>query len=630
MQHCYGVVRGPFQPNTMVDANEAAETAHEQSMAPRSDSTPERHLPPPLFQYRNQLEQGRIRLIRSVFSEENDAMRHGMCFELEEIAIPTAGNALKDPEKPYKALSYAWGVGKPNLLINIDAHIFYVTENLFKALYYLREERKSSLFWVDAICINQEDDEEKVGQLRQMSNVYRYADHVIAFLGGDSKALDLAMDQVCFLGEEALKMDISIIKSEELKNWPNLDNVNEREKKLEVVESVRRFMSRQSGGLIFGPKIKTSAIIELLNSKWFTRAWVVQELTMARKNCAIFAYGHKRAVAEYLWATNLLICIWTLDSWSSTLTPNSMLDDVFKACYIRIQTGIWPSKFPTNKAVKILGVRHKYLQGELQLSLKDLLTMIYVGDTKSPLDCRDPRDKFFAVLSMSEDANSLDGLVESRPRSWHYLYEEIARFMIKQGHVDLLSLTRDGDMALPSWVPDWSRQRRQPWGGLINGKGHEKTQLFNAGRGTNPVIYDDPKSSGLLSLDGYRVDTINEAGIEWVANDSDEFDWLSAHILLRDLDLFLSRSTRYDGADKDDARWRIPIGDKEQNRFAQVIKATDVSRKAAETMKTTIRTVDFHVPGSESYLNMMRSMYDSRPFLSATGYIGLCPSATRS
>jgi hypothetical protein len=99
----------------------------------------------------------------------------------------------------------------------------------------------------------------------------------------------------------------------------------------------------------------------------------------------------------------------------------------------------------------------------------------------------------------------------------------------------------------------------------------------------------------------------------------------------------LSRSTRYSHEAKEVALWKIPIGDKEYaTQLLQRTRASDSSRNAYELIKNTLDPnksrysfTKYFRPGVISYMNMARSMHRSRPFISATGYVGLCPSETQ-
>ncbi|PMD46760.1 HET-domain-containing protein, partial [Hyaloscypha variabilis F] len=96
----------------------------------------------------------------------------------------------------YEALSYVWGVvddsNKCGILVN--GAPFPVGENLWLALYHLRDKTGVQPLWIDAICINQKDELEKATQIREMKNIYSKASTVLAWLGTSNEYLDEAFD----------------------------------------------------------------------------------------------------------------------------------------------------------------------------------------------------------------------------------------------------------------------------------------------------------------------------------------------------------------------------------------------------------------------------------------------------
>lgn len=94
---------------------------------------------------------------------------------------------------PYIALSYTWSLSEdengqtspPECSITINDQRFPVQQNLYNALQYLAKRIRSRkcLFWVDAICINQEDGEERNAQVRRMKHIYENAHCIWAWLG---------------------------------------------------------------------------------------------------------------------------------------------------------------------------------------------------------------------------------------------------------------------------------------------------------------------------------------------------------------------------------------------------------------------------------------------------------------
>jgi len=86
---------------------------------------------------------------------------------------------------PYRCLSYAWGEPEPKQLVLIDGKYFYVQPNLFEFLKVIRADtaRTANKYWIDAICIDQNNTSERNHQVTQMGNIYSKAETVIAWLG---------------------------------------------------------------------------------------------------------------------------------------------------------------------------------------------------------------------------------------------------------------------------------------------------------------------------------------------------------------------------------------------------------------------------------------------------------------
>jgi hypothetical protein len=78
---------------------------------------------------------------------------------------------------PYEALSYVWG----------DASITHdpITTNLHAALERFRSLPPPEYLWIDQLCINQADDEERSRQVNMMGSIFGRAQRVIMWLGPD-------------------------------------------------------------------------------------------------------------------------------------------------------------------------------------------------------------------------------------------------------------------------------------------------------------------------------------------------------------------------------------------------------------------------------------------------------------
>jgi hypothetical protein len=85
----------------------------------------------------------------------------------------------------YEALSYVWGdmEAKASYFIEIEGTHMEITPNLYHALQALRVEENPRVIWLDSLCINQNDNQDKEIQIGMMLEIYRSAQHVIVYLG---------------------------------------------------------------------------------------------------------------------------------------------------------------------------------------------------------------------------------------------------------------------------------------------------------------------------------------------------------------------------------------------------------------------------------------------------------------
>ncbi|KAI1339869.1 heterokaryon incompatibility protein-domain-containing protein [Xylariaceae sp. FL0016] len=88
-------------------------------------------------------------------------------------------------ERPkYEALSYRWGDDKDMVNIVIDGVTCPVRRNLWDALCFLQSHQNDkSMYWMDALSINQSDISERSAQLRIMRHIYFRAQAVVIWLG---------------------------------------------------------------------------------------------------------------------------------------------------------------------------------------------------------------------------------------------------------------------------------------------------------------------------------------------------------------------------------------------------------------------------------------------------------------
>lgn len=190
----------------------------------------------------------------------------------------TIVDLVKEPDEThYEALSYSWG-GHLMLrrLINLNGHSYLVADTVFNALRELRLPDRERRLWIDAICINQGNLDEKSQQVGLMGLIYKTAQNVIVWLGKAPIQQKSAFD---------------------------------------FVHKVAAAEPSQIDSVCANVDTWQSPLQELMRARWWSRVWIVQEVVLARH--AMVRNGQY----EVEWET-LAKCFRNLSN-----LPNHRLDD---------------------------------------------------------------------------------------------------------------------------------------------------------------------------------------------------------------------------------------------------------------------------------------------------------------
>ncbi|KAI0906225.1 heterokaryon incompatibility protein-domain-containing protein [Ustulina deusta] len=103
----------------------------------------------------------------------------------DEIVCNLASAKLNG-DTQFEALSYTWGDLDKVTEITIGQTKCQVTVNLSFALRHLRFVNTPRILWVDAVCINQKDTNEKTQQVAIVGDIYHAASQVLAWIGEPS------------------------------------------------------------------------------------------------------------------------------------------------------------------------------------------------------------------------------------------------------------------------------------------------------------------------------------------------------------------------------------------------------------------------------------------------------------
>jgi hypothetical protein len=177
----------------------------------------------------------------------------------------------------YKALSYVWGAspasgGGSASLITVDGHGFPVSDNLLAALQHLRsiDGAQEALYWIDAVCINQGDVQERNHQVSLMRDIYAAAEQVVIWLG-----LADAESDAAFLA---------------VNNWAS---TNDEKRK----EGISLRVLRQNHSFFFS-----------LDSRftWLSRIWVLQEVAVSKQDPLLVCGSQSTPWSVFLQAWDIL------------------------------------------------------------------------------------------------------------------------------------------------------------------------------------------------------------------------------------------------------------------------------------------------------------------------------------
>jgi hypothetical protein len=116
---------------------------------------------------------------------------------------------LEEEHAAYECLSYTWGspkqpqekiyIRQSSLATNSNTdglQFLYVRINLMNLLRYIRMHDAARVIWIDAVCINQRDEDEKSREVARIGHIYNEAAQLLAWLELEDKSTSLAYETI--------------------------------------------------------------------------------------------------------------------------------------------------------------------------------------------------------------------------------------------------------------------------------------------------------------------------------------------------------------------------------------------------------------------------------------------------
>ncbi|KAH7075820.1 heterokaryon incompatibility protein-domain-containing protein [Paraphoma chrysanthemicola] len=172
-----------------------------------------------------------------------------------------------DHAPKYTAISYAWGDGIDTRTLLLQGVNIPVAVSLHDALRAVRRREEDVFVWVDALCIDQQNNEEKNRQIRLMGQIYSCATSVAIWIGPEFENSELAV--------------------------PLLQNVKDNTVDMQYMKA-------------FHKNPASLALLNLFKRDYWKRLWVVQEVTLNETKwvyCgdSVFSWEVYRRAAEIFW-----------------------------------------------------------------------------------------------------------------------------------------------------------------------------------------------------------------------------------------------------------------------------------------------------------------------------------------
>ena len=334
----------------------------------------------------------------------------------------------------FTALSYEWGPLEPKQTIFVDEQPLQITVNLWRALHAVRQSFFHLLFrgydsdpsraenfgefrlWVDAICINQSNIDERNLQVPRMRHIYAAACFVYCYLTPSSPS-----DEAEFCDDTHDRdMDFAVEAIQALREVSY--SKDSRSELLCALQQQAKEISSDHW----------RALLLFFSNSYWNRLWIIQELALASEEVFILAGDrsiHWRHVRQVAWVMrrgyHVILDILASDSVSMGWTFVARLEGV---------------------------------QRNLRKAKEEWHPGLPLFDLVRYSRCTDLRDKVYGILGLVNSDLASTISVDYR-KSIDEVYTDFAASIVRYtGTLEILGMSYSSpseQSLLPSWVPDF-------------------------------------------------------------------------------------------------------------------------------------------------------------------------------
>ncbi|ATY61752.1 Heterokaryon incompatibility [Cordyceps militaris] len=420
----------------------------------------------------------------------------------------------------YDALSYAWDVPPsvkgPNRRIIVDSGgggehastlLIYRPLELallrFSAANARDKGSKHELpIFIDQICINQDDNDEKAQQVRLMQAIYSHSRRAIVWLGPGTAASDTWYTYVRAICAEGVLTELMGPRVATIMRI--FDALTDATIVLTDPVEMQDHKDLLALTKHFADKYPIAAYLDVLRRSYFSRLWTIQEACLAPK--IVVVCGDELLCFDCFRAGMFFYNVqnsWWLFHLTGSVSRKElyMRDAVFDA------TETFRRIYSERKAIHERGNRaplHKIL---INYSLSN--------SSRWKVSVSLAQDRVYGLLGLTAPDDPVKmqlGIyynIENQLAAQVRAYTETAGLILEQGHLDMLLFNQMPKITegLPSWVPDWAMDLALPvaWAAL-----HEPA--FTAGGLQDAAEVHADASTGRLLLKGGHIGRVTAVG----------------------------------------------------------------------------------------------------------------------
>lgn len=330
---------------------------------------------------------------------------------IDQIQCRVHHASLRKPPQ-YVAVSYAWGDITDTTGLQLDGIDIAVAVSVYGALRALRDHKKSTMVWIDALCIDQQNKAERTHQVGLMTDIYSNADSVAVWLGPEADGCNLATEVLRQVADKA--------------NSP---------------KKLKSFFEEELS------KHDLGTVVSLFEREYWKRLWIVQEIHHARN---IMFYCGSSVLPEHVYWEAARAFIKHKPQLKRFFEPNMREKN---------HSHISPTHFSPTQVLTHQGPASiLIIPPVIEVGHSALLEVMQACRRKL---CADPRDKVFGILGVLPQE-----IRKVIPVDYSLSVKKVYTNVV----VYLLDTTKSLDVIcesihfplhadsnnLPSWVPDWS------------------------------------------------------------------------------------------------------------------------------------------------------------------------------